>query len=191
MRENPRRIRYSVAMSLDGFIADREGGYGWIVDEPGIDFAAYVAKIDTLLMGRGTYETALSNPGGLSMFEMEVHVVSTTLRPDEAPGVNLIADDVEGAVRELKARDGRKDIWLFGGGVLFRSLLEARLVDRVEVGVVPVLLGEGVPLLPGLGRSSARTEESTGSARPATAPLTLHSVERFGSGMVLAKYDVD
>ena len=194
-----RRIRYSVAMSLDGFIADREGGYDWITDEPAIDFAAYLKKIDTLLMGRGTYETAMANPGGLSMFEsMEIYVVSTTLGPGDVPDATLISGNVEAAVRELKESmgpaDGRestrgvKDIWLFGGGVLFRSLLEAGLVDRVEVAVVPVLLGEGVPVLPGLGAGDRGPIRSDGP--PPTEPLRLHSAETFPSGMVLLKYDV-
>jgi len=182
-----RRIRYSVAMSLDGFIADRDGGYDWIIDEPGIDFGAYLAKIDTLIMGRGTYETLRHGPTGVSAFEaFDLYVVSTTLEPADAEGVTLVRDDVIETVRDLKRwpRDGGgaaqpadppKDIWLFGGGVLFRSLLEAGLVDRVEVGVVPAILGEGIPLLPGFGR---------------VAPLDLHSIERFPSGIVLLKYDV-
>lgn len=207
-----RRVRYSVAMSLDGFIADRDGGYAWITDEPAIDFGAYLAKIDTLLMGRGTYETAMANPGGLSMFEaMEIYVVSTTLKVEDIPGATLISGDVEAAVRKLKgsaaeaggeAGAPRKDIWLFGGGVLFRSLLEAGLVDRVEVAVVPVLLGEGVPVLPGLGEPRSRGEDlSPGAgppstdrqvtAAPPTAPLALQSSESFDSGMVLLKYDVN
>lgn len=173
-----RRIRYSVAMSLDGFIADRDGGYDWIVEEPEIDFGAYLAKVDTLLMGRGTYEIMLEAPGGLDAYSaMEIYVVSTTLDPDDHPDVTIIGSEVERTVRALKAGgSSTRDIWLFGGGVLFRSLLEAGLVDRVEVGVVPVLLGEGIPLLPGL--------DGTPSS------LRLHSAETFDSGMVLLKYDL-
>lgn len=215
-----RRIRYSVAMSLDGFIADRDGGYDWIVDEPAIDFAAYMAKIDTLVMGRGTFETALEAPGGLDSFSaMDIYVVSTTLAPDDHPEVTIVSSEVERTVRALKAgvadagegrgdvtpagggdpSDDPKDIWLFGGGVLFRSLLEAGLVDRVEVGVVPVLLGEGIPLLPGLGRapagraSAARRPPGGKDARDQEIPvagLRLHSCETFDSGIVLLKYDV-
>lgn len=177
-----RRLRYSVAMSLDGFIADREGGYDWIVDEQDIDFPAYLAKIDTLIMGRGTYEIMLEAPGGLDAFaQMDIHVVSTTLDPADHPDVEIIDSDVAGRVRALKASTADapiKDIWLFGGGVLFRTLLEAGLVDRVEVGLVPVLLGEGIPLLPGLEHGSS------------WAALELHSVEAFDSGIVLLKYDV-
>jgi dihydrofolate reductase len=171
----PRRLRYSVAMSLDGFIAERDGGYDWIVMDPGIDFAAFTDKIDTVLMGRHTYEVA-GQSGGMGSGKLETIVVSTTLDPANHPGVTIVSKNVEAFVSDLKARDG-KDIWLFGGGVLFRSLLEAGLVDRVEVGLIPVLLGEGTPMLPGLGAAAAK--------------LRLHSFEEMpATGTVLLKYDV-
>lgn len=143
-----RRLRYSVAMSLDGYIADSGGGYDWILMDPDIDFGAIAAEFDTYLMGRRTYEIA-GGSDGHGTGDSRVYVVSTTLDPAAHPDVTIISRDVERAVSDIKAEDG-KDIWLFGGGVLFRSLLEARLVDRVEVHVIPVLLGDGIPLLPGL-----------------------------------------
>jgi dihydrofolate reductase len=170
-----RLLRYSVAASLDGFIADPDGGYDWIVPDDEIDFGTYLEKIDALLMGRGTYEVAQAAPESRELLrQMDVHVVSTTLDPAAHPDVTVIRGDVEARVAALKQREG-KDIWLYGGGVLFRSLMEAGLVDRVEVGVIPVMLGEGIPLLPGF----------EGVAR-----LDLHSTESFTSGIVLLKYDV-
>lgn len=174
-----RRIRYSVAASLDGFIATEDGRYDWIPADEEIDFAAYLAKVDTLLMGRGTFETANATAEGRSIFDgMSVYVVSTTLDPTAHPDVEVIGGAGRGDLFEelhrVKAAPG-KDIWLFGGGVLFRSLLEAGLVDRVEVAVVPRLLGAGVPLVPGLSSIAA---------------LELHSSELFDSGIVLLKYDV-
>jgi dihydrofolate reductase len=142
-----RRLRYQVAMSLDGFIADEDGGYDWIVMDPGIDFRALIAQFDALIMGRGTYEVV--GEGGPGFEGVRTYVVSRTLDPTAHPKVTVVSDDVETFVAGLKKQKG-KDIWLFGGGVLFRSLLEARLVDRVEVAVIPVLLGSGIPLLPGL-----------------------------------------
>jgi len=171
----PRRLRYSVAMSLDGYIADTEGGYDWIVMDAAIDFAAFTAKIDTLIMGRRSYELVSGQGSGMGFEGMETIVVSTTLDPVEHPAVTVVGAEVEAFVADLKDREG-KDIWLFGGGVLFRSLLEAGLVDRVEVGVIPVLLGGGVPMLPGLTR---------------LAGLKLHSVEEMpATGTLLLKYDV-
>ena len=78
---------------------------------------------------------------------MKSIVVSRTLRPQDHPAITIVADRVEEALARLRAEPG-KDIWLFGGGALFRTLLDARLVDTVEVAVVPVLLGGGIPLLP-------------------------------------------
>jgi dihydrofolate reductase len=78
---------------------------------------------------------------------LDVIVFSRTLPAARHPGVRIVNDDPRDVVRELKTKPGR-DIWLYGGGVLFRSLLDAGLVDTVEVAVVPVLLGAGVPLLP-------------------------------------------
>jgi dihydrofolate reductase len=76
----------------------------------------------------------------------ETFVFSRTLRQQDYPGVTIVAEGMEETVAALRAEPG-KDIWLFGG-VLFGSLLNARLVDTVEVGVIPVLLGDGIPLLP-------------------------------------------
>jgi dihydrofolate reductase len=144
--EPTRRIRYQVACSLDGYITDEQGGADWIVHEPGIDFGELFAQFDTFLMGRKTYEAMGSSSPGFG--GNEVVVVSRTLRPADHPKVTIIGDDLEEGVRELRARPG-KDIWLFGGGELFRSLLELGLVDTVEPAIVPVVLGAGTPFLPG------------------------------------------
>ncbi len=144
-----RRVRYSVASSLDGFIAGPNGEFDWIVMDPALDFAAFMAGFDTVVLGRRTYEfTRRHQPKGSGgMPGMQSFVFSRTLRPVDHPGVT-IRDDAVATVSELKSQPG-KDIWLFGGGSLFRSLLDARLVDAVEIAIVPVLLGQGVPLLPG------------------------------------------
>jgi dihydrofolate reductase len=77
---------------------------------------------------------------------MQVFVFSRTLRQEDYPGIRVV-DDPKGLMGELGSKPG-KDVWLFGGGSLFRSFAELGLVDTVEVAVIPVLLGEGVPLLP-------------------------------------------
>ena len=140
-----RRVRYSVAMSLDGYIAGPNGEYDWIVMDPEIDFAALMGSFDAMVMGRKTYEFARQNPGPATR-GMTAVVLSRTLRQDDCPGVT-VSDDAKGTVTKLKAAKG-KDIWLFGGGSLFQSLLGLGLVDVVEVAVIPVLLGGGIPLLP-------------------------------------------
>ena len=142
-----RRVRYQVAMSLDGYIAGPNGEYDWIVEDKQIDFTGLFAQFDTFVMGRGTFDI-MKAQGGTGMFKgSKVIVFSRTLRPEDAPGVTLAAGDPTETVAALKAEEG-KDIWLFGGGVLFREFLERGLVDTVEVAVIPVLVGGGIQLLP-------------------------------------------
>ena len=142
-----RQICYGVAMSLDGYIAGPNGECDWILMDPDIDFAEIFARFDTLLMGRRTFRDALQRGGFGFMPAMKILVVSRTLRPRDYPEVTIISDNLHDTVSRLRAEPG-KDIWLFGGGALFQDLLDARLVDRLEVAVMPVLLGGGIPMLP-------------------------------------------
>lgn len=169
-----RRLRYNVAASLDGFIAGPNGEYDWIVADATIDFAALFAEFDTFVMGRRTYEAILAQGAQSPLAGRRVVVVSRTFRQADHPGVTVVAGDVADAVAALKAEAG-KDIWLFGGGVLFRDLLDAGLVDSVEVAVMPILLGRGIPLLPE-GRRSP--------------PLSLASSRILPSGIVMLSYAI-
>jgi dihydrofolate reductase len=169
-----RRLRYSVAASLDGFIAGSQGEYDWIVHDPNIDFAAMFSEFDTLLMGRGTYEVANAEGKSWSSFGQKWIVVSTTLKPEDHPNVTILSGGVEQAVAALKAQPG-KDIWLFGGGVLFRSLYDAGLVDTVEIALMPVMIGSGIPLLPAGSRAALKLIES----------------KALPSGILMLKYSVD
>ena len=143
-----RRIRYQVASSLDGYIAGPKGEADWILMDPDIDFRALFAQYDTVLIGRRTFEgmaRGTKKPG--AMPGMKTLVFSRTLRQRDYPKVTIVAEKADETLTALRAASG-KDIWLFGGGLLFRSLLDAGLVDTVEVAVSPVLLGGGIPLLP-------------------------------------------
>ena len=141
-----RRLRYQVAASLDGFIAGPNHEADWIVMDPAIDFAALFAEFDTLVMGRKTHEVMAAQGGQGAVAGVEVYMFSRTLPASSRKGLHIVNDDPRVVVAALKARPGR-DIWLFGGGTLCRSLLDAGLVDTVEVAVMPVLLGSGVPLV--------------------------------------------
>jgi dihydrofolate reductase len=140
-----RRVRYSVAMSLDGYIAGPNGEFDWIVMDPDIDMQAASSKFDTVLMGRKTYEVTRQHGDG-TMPGMAVYVFSRTLQQQTCAGVT-VSDNPAETLAGLRTKQG-KDVWLFGGGALFRSLLDLGLVDSVEVAVVPVLLGGGVPMIP-------------------------------------------
>jgi dihydrofolate reductase len=142
-----RRIRYSVAMSLDGFISGPNGESDWIVMDPEIDFGAMMNEFDTIVMGRRTFEMTRSHSGGGGMPGMRVIVASRTLRQEDCPDVTIYGANLKEKLVQLRSAPG-KDIWCFGGGSLARSLIELGLLDTVGVAVIPLLLGQGVPLLP-------------------------------------------
>jgi dihydrofolate reductase len=141
-----RQLRYSVAASLDGCIAGPNGEYDWIVIDPEIDFTAMYAGFSGLVMGRRSYEVSLAT-GGTVGPAMPTYVYSRTLPEGEREGVTFARDAVA-HVRRLKEASSGKPLWLWGGGQLFRELARAGLVDGVEVAIIPVLLGGGIPLLP-------------------------------------------
>ncbi|MGE3959970.1 MAG: dihydrofolate reductase family protein [Vicinamibacterales bacterium] len=171
-----RKVRYNVAASLDGFIARPDGRFDWIVEDASIDFAALTREFDTALLGRATWEVMRAMGPSGTIPGVRMVVCSTTLTEVEtaAAGATLIRADVPARVAAMKQEPGR-DIWLFGGGVLFRALLEAGLVDTVEVAVMPVLIGDGLRLLPGVDRD---------------ARLALRHASSLPSGIVMLKYDV-
>jgi dihydrofolate reductase len=157
-----RRVRYRVAASLDGYIAGHAGEIDWIVADPTVDFGAIYAEFDTVLLGRRTYELTLQ-PGAPPWPEgWRIYVISRTLPMEQPAGVTVVRGRLDETVAALRAEPGR-DIWLFGGGVLAASLLDAGLLDSVEVAVMPILLGGGTPLVAGASRTRLKLAGSRAS----------------------------
>ena len=152
-----RWVRYNVAATLDGFLAGPGGEFDGIPHDDTVDFGALFANVDTVLMGRVSYEVALSVPERPWNPGTRVYGFSTTLKPEEHPEVTVVPGDAAGLAAKLRAEEGTGDIWLFGGGGLFAELLAAGQVDAVEVYVCPVLLGGGIPLLPSIDRRTMLT----------------------------------
>jgi dihydrofolate reductase len=170
-----RRIRYAVAASLDGYIGGPKGEADWIIMDPEIDFQAIFAQFDTVLIGRRTFGgMARGKKKASAMPGMKTFVFSRTLKQRDYPKLTVVAENAAETLTALRAEPG-KDIWLFGGGLLFRSLLDLGLVDTVEVAVIPVLLGGGIPLLPS-------------PAKQAKLKLTGHKV--YKTGIVSLEYGV-
>jgi dihydrofolate reductase len=169
-----RQVLYRVAASLDGYIAGPRGEMDWIVHDPAVDFAKVYESVGTVLLGRRTYELTRQPGAPAWPPDWQIYVFSRTLRPEDHPGVTVVKAEAATRVAALRAADSR-GIWLFGGGSLFRSLLEAKQVDVVEVTVVPILLGSGIPLLE--------------AGAPQTR-LALEQVERYPSGLLRLRYNV-
>ena len=168
------KIRYIVAMTLDGYIAGPNGEADWILMNPDVNFAELWAQFDTLIMGRKTYYAAKARLGEAFMRGMRTVVFSRTLRPADHPNLTVLSNLTRDHMQSLRTQS-MKDIWLMGGGELFRSMLAMHEVDTVEVSTMPVLLGAGVPLLPS-------------SAQRTTLRLSGHKIYR--SGIVSLVYDV-
>jgi dihydrofolate reductase len=144
-----RKIVLGLGISLDGYIARLNGAVDFLFMPKDYSMASFFATIDTYVFGRKTLDAALkmsgkpyTSPGGLATY-----VFSHSQPPGKRKGLTFVSESPAAFVRRLRKRPG-KDIWLMGGGELAREFLKADLVDELYIGVVPVLLGEGIPLFP-------------------------------------------
>jgi len=150
-----RTVTYGAACSLDGFIAPPDGSMDWLHFSHDVQqsIANYWKTIDTMLMGRKTWEVAIANAGGGGgggSGGITTYVFSRTLEK-VGHGAHLVRDDAGEFVRQLKAQPG-KGICVMGGGELAQSLFAAGVIDEVGMNVHPILLGSGVPFFRDPGR---------------------------------------
>ena len=145
-------------------------------DEAGEIMQKYWKTIDTVVMGRKTYEVGLKMTKGKGnpYSGMKPYVFSRTLKPGSAGGVEILGSDPVAFVRKLKRQAG-KDICVMGGGDLARSLPEGGVIDEIGFNIQPVMLGEGVPLFHEMKRQ---------------IDLELLDCRRFKNGCVYVLYRV-
>lgn len=166
-------VRIYTATSADGFIADQEGGVDWLdgFNPATYGFDAFVAEVGAVVLGRRTYDYTVAFEDWPYADKRCFVVTSQTLAtppPNTVAAQRGLADAIEQA-----RRTGAGDVWIVGGAATMRGALELRLVDKVELFLVPTLIGDGIGLIGALSKP---------------VPLTLDSIETFADGVVKITY---
>lgn len=173
-----RKFVVSIALSADGYIARRDGSVDWL-DRPrppgNYGMGAFMQSIDTIVWGRKTYDMAMEMVGSDGFDRKVRNCVFTRRPPATAPaGVEFVTEPVREFARGLRASPG-KDVWMMGGASMIASFLDAGEIDEFMIHVVPVLIGEGIPML---------------APRHRTVPLALMSSESYPDGVVRLHFAV-
>lgn len=173
-----RKVTFGGAASLDCYFARRDGSVDWLKSAPeaGEIMRDYWETIDTVVMGRKTYEVGLKMTKGKGnpYAGFKTYIFSRTMKPGTRDGFEVIATDPVGFVRKLKKQPG-KDICMMGGGLLARSLFEGGVIDEIGFNIQPVLLGGGIPVFHEMKRQ---------------IDLELLDCRRFRNGCVYVLYRV-
>jgi dihydrofolate reductase len=173
-----RKVIVNIATSADGYIARPDGDIEWLTSRPKPEgfygMGAFVKSVDTKLIGRKTFETS-RRLGAKFDSKTRTIVFSRSAPPADVPsGVEFVTGAVGPFMRRLREQPG-KNIWLMGGGDLIASLLDEREIDELVLTVMPVFIGDGIPLI---------------ARRYLHVPLELLSVERFDDGVAQLRYRV-
>lgn len=172
-----RKIIVYIATSADGYIARPDGGVDWLnrpMPKGGYGMNAFARSIDTVLWGRKTYDFAVKM-GGLGAYGKLKHYVFSRQPPsDPLPEVEFVSGSIPEFVARLRARKG-KNIWMMGGASIIASFLDSGEIDEFSIHVIPVMIGEGIPLV---------------APRHRNIPLELLSVRSFPDGVVHLNYTV-
>src|SRR3989449_881112 len=175
---NHRKVIVHIATSADGYIARPDGDLEWLTSRPApkgfYGMNAFMRSIDTKVLGRKTYDISLRLGAEFDPKSRSI-VFSRHAPPADAPsGVEFVNEAIGPFVKRLRAQPG-KDIWLMGGGDIIASFLDEHAIDEFVISVVPVFIGEGIPLI---------------ARRHRHVPLELHSIDRFENGVVQLHYRV-
>lgn len=143
-----RRIVLSLAMSLDGYILDENGGFEWIKGdgdstlntEEAFDFDVFLEGVDIVVMGRRSYEDA-----EMEMFRDKRVIVATSKDLENYDNVEFVQNNIIGYIQNLQKEEGG-DIYLYGGSVLADHFMKADIIDKFAIAVVPMIVGRGKPL---------------------------------------------
>ena len=172
-----RKVTFGGANSLDNYFARKDESVDWLLwcKEVAEMMKDYWKNIDTVVMGRRTYEFATKNGGGVGTGTgVKTYVFSRTIKKPSNKKLAFVAEDAADFVRRLKEEKG-KDICVLGGGVLAKSLFEADLIDEIGFNIHPVLLGSGIPLFYEMSRQ---------------INLELKKCQQLSNGCVVLTYNV-
>ena len=148
MSKRERKVVLGLGISLDGYIARPDGAVDFLFMPKDYSMAPFFKTIDTAIMGRKTYEVGKKMSGGaIDTMGIQTYVMSQTLPPGEREGLVFTRKAATKLVETIRKSPG-KDIWMMGGGELARVFLAEDLIDAMYLGVVPTLIGEGIPLFP-------------------------------------------
>jgi dihydrofolate reductase len=173
-----RKVIVHIAASADGYIARADGDLEWLTSRPTpagfYGMNAFMKTIDTKVLGRKTFEASLKLGAKFDTADRTI-VFSLQAPPPGVPrSVEFVSEAIGKFVTRLRSQPG-KDIWLMGGGEIISAFLDAKAIDEFVISVVPVFIGEGIPLI-------ARKHRHI--------PLELISSERFPDGLVQIRYKV-
>jgi dihydrofolate reductase len=163
-------FRLYIAASLDGFIATPDGGVSWLdaYNSPELGYDAFMKSIGTVVMGRATYDQAIGFEGPWPNAGKRTIVLTSKPIESPPPGVERWTGGAAALGEHLRTAS-KKDVWICGGAKTVRAFLDLDAIDRIELYVIPILLGDGLPLF------ERSTQQSS---------LKLQSTRSFDNGVV-------
>lgn len=143
-----RKIIFNLAMSIDGYIADEDGGFDWIVGDGSsklntknkYDFNKFLDNVSVVVMGKKCYDQNFHKD-----YENKKVFIATSKKLENYDNIHFINGDICKTVLEEREKEG-KDIFLFGGGILLDNFIKANIIDEYIIGIIPTILGKGRPL---------------------------------------------